>query len=381
MSRHSNLRIVWLLPVAWFYWQPFLSEFAQLFPDTQVFTGLWPGFAEGLEGSFAVTQVGQMTFIETTQKATGYGSGFTYLSPRIVGPLLRFRPHVIFADSFRIWTLLALLLKPLGGWRVILAYEGSSPGVDYRGSALRLWLRRLMVRCSDAYITNSQAGAAYLTEVLGAEKRRVFARPYEVPDIKPMLADPTGFQPSPNLCRPLFLFVGHTVPRKGLRGLLEACVLLQSQGFVNYKVIAVGDGIQRDELIAFVQDHGLEAQVSLPGRIEYGQLGAYFAQADVFVFPTLEDTWGTVVLEAMLFEKPVLCSCWAGTAELIQEGENGYGFDPHHPGQLAERMRWFIEHPEQAEVMGQKAKQGMAVYTPAAIAKSLAEVVELALNQ
>jgi glycosyltransferase involved in cell wall biosynthesis len=379
VSRHSNPRIAWLLPVAWFYWQPFLSEFAQLFPDTQIFTGLWPGFAQGLENSFAVTQLGRMTFIETAQNATGYGSGFTYLSPRIVGALLRFRPQVVFADSFRIWTILALLLKPLGGWRVILAYEGSSPGVDYRGSALRLWLRRLMVRGSDAYITNSQAGATYLSEVLGADADRIFARPYEVPDIQPMLADPTGFQPSQS--RPLFLFVGHTVPRKGLPGLLEACLLLQKQGFTNYQVVAVGDGEQREELIEFVRSHGLEGQVSLPGRVEYGQLGAYFVQADVFVFPTLEDTWGTVVLEAMLFAKPVLCSRWAGTAELIREGENGSVFDPYYPEQLAERMRGFIERPEQAEIMGYHAKQDMAVYTPAAIAQSLSKVVEVALNR
>jgi glycosyltransferase involved in cell wall biosynthesis len=379
VSMPSNPRIAWLLPVAWFYWQPFLSEFVRLFPQTHIFTALWPGFAQGLEESFSVTQLGKMTFFETTQNSTGYGSGFTYLSPRIVGALLQFRPQVIFADSFRIWTILALLLKPLGGWRVILAYEGSSPGVDYRGSALRLWLRRLMVKGSDAYITNSQAGAAYLSEVLGADADRVFARPYEVPDIQPMLADPAGFQPSQG--RPLFLFVGHTVPRKGLPRLLEACVLLQKQGFTDYQVVAVGDGEQREELIAFVRSHDLEKQVSLPGRVEYGQLGAYFAQADVFVFPTLEDTWGTVVLEAMLFAKPVLCSCWAGTAELIREGENGSVFDPHHSEQLAERMRGFIEQPERAAIMGQKAKQDMVAYTPAAIAQSLSKVVEVALNR
>jgi glycosyltransferase involved in cell wall biosynthesis len=379
VRRSTQTRVAWLLPVAWFYWQPFLSEFAQLFPYTHIFTALWPGFAVGLEDAFSVTQLGKMTFFHTSQNSTGYGSGFTYLSPRIIGALLWFRPQVVFADSFRIWTILALLLKPLGGWRVILAYEGSSPGVDYRGSALRLWLRRLMVQGSDAYITNSQAGAAYLSKVLGADADRVFARPYEVPDIKPMLADPTGFQRSQG--QPLFLFVGHTVPRKGLPRLLEACMLLQNQGFTNYQVIAVGDGEQREELIAFVQAHGLQEQVSLPGRVEYGKLGAYFAQADVFVFPTLEDTWGTVVLEAMLFAKPVLCSRWAGTAELVREGENGSVFDPYYPEQLAERMRGFIEQPERAAIMGQTAKQDMAAYTPAAIAQSLSEVVEVALNR
>jgi glycosyltransferase involved in cell wall biosynthesis len=380
VNRPSNLRIAWLLPVAWFYWQPFLSAFAKLFPDTQVFTGLWPGFAQGLEDSFAVTQVGRMRFVETTRNATGYGSGFTVLSLRIVGELLRFRPQVVFADSFRIWTLLALLLKPLGGWRVVLAYEGSSPGVDYRGSALRLWLRRRMVQGADAYITNSRAGALYLCEVLGADQARVFARPYEVPDIRPMLADATGAPAVDATGRLLFLCVGHTVPRKGLPQLLAACLALQAQGVTNYRVMAVGDGEQRQELMAFVRDHALEAQVSLPGRVEYGQLGAFFEQADAFVFPTLEDTWGTVVLEAMLFAKPVLCSRWAGTAELIREGENGFVFDPYEPERLAEYMRELIDQPRRAAMMGMAAKRGMADYTPEAIAAALAEVVEAVLG-
>jgi len=84
----NQLRIAWLLPVAWFYWQPSLGEFAQLFPQTTVFTGLFPGFAKGLEGSLKVEVVGQFRVIELTQDESSYGDNFTYLSPRIIGHLL-----------------------------------------------------------------------------------------------------------------------------------------------------------------------------------------------------------------------------------------------------------------------------------------------------
>ena len=139
-----DLRIAWLLPVAWFYWQPSLSEFTRLFPQTTVFTGLFPGFAKGLEGSLNVEVVGKFRVVELTRDESSYGDNFTYLSLGIISHLLRLRPQVIFSSSFGIWTVIAVLLKPLMGWRLVIAYEGSSPGVDYRNSALRLFVRRFM---------------------------------------------------------------------------------------------------------------------------------------------------------------------------------------------------------------------------------------------
>lgn len=382
MNSSDKLRISWLLPVAWFYWHPVLSEFTQLFPQTTVFTGLWPGFAEGFKDSFAVKEVGKMKFLEASQTSTGYGTGFTYLSPRIVGQLLKFKPQVIFADSFRIWTIFALLLKPWGKWRVIIAYEGSSPSVDYRGSAARLSLRRAMVKAADACITNSQAGKNYLTEVLKAEESRVFAMPYEVPDSKSLLGQFDNAEASdPELQRPVFLFVGHLVRRKGLHLLLEACAILQKQGYSDYTLLAVGDGPQREELEVFIRNHDLEERVKLLGRLDYDRLGAYFRKADVFVLPTLEDTWGMVVLEAMLFGKPVLCSKWAGTAEMMIDGENGYVFDPHQPEKLAELMHWFMNNLSRISVMGEQSKQIIANYTPKVVSKSLAEVINYTISR
>ena len=151
MSSIEQIRVAWVLPVAWFYWNPVLANFTKLFPQTSIFTGLWPGFSEGFKDAFVVKEVGEIKFLEVSQTSTGYGRGFTYLSPKIIGEMLQFKPHVIFADSFRIWTILALLLKPLGKWRVIIAYEGSSPSVDYRSSAVRIFLRRVMVKAADAY--------------------------------------------------------------------------------------------------------------------------------------------------------------------------------------------------------------------------------------
>lgn len=377
----NNSRIAWLLNSAFFYWHPALSEFTRLFPQTTVFTGWWRGYAPGFEDSFTVELVGEQKVIPIIRSSTSYGSNFTYLPLSIVNRLFQFKPHLIFSNSFGVWTVLALLLKPVGKWRVVIAYEGSSPGVDYRNSAVRLAVRRAMVQAADACITNSQAGKAYLIEVLLAKADRVFAKPYEVPDPKalPEQTEATGLS-VPQSQRPIFLFVGSVDSRKGLHLLLEACAILEKQQCHDYTLLVVGDGPQREELESFCQNRDLAERVKWLGRLDYGQLGVFFRGADVFVLPTLEDTWGVVVLEAMVLGKPILCSKWAGAAEMVVEGENGYIFDPYNPEAVAETMSCFIKHPDLITSMGHKSQQLMAQHTSGAAGQFLAKVASSALE-
>lgn len=375
-DKNRDLRVVWLLPITWFYWQPMLSEFTKIFPQTKIFTGRFPGFTEGLEQAIAVETIGKFHLVGKKDNAQGYSSRFTSLSPKVIFPLLRVKPELIFTSSFGIWTILALLLKPIGRWRVVIAYEGSSPSVDFINSSFRLGLRRFMVKIADACITNSQTGKTYLTKILHAEAESVFAHPYEVPAAEAWLKNSHQTAINVEFKRPIFLFVGRVIRRKGLHLLLEACNLLKQQGYNNYSVIVVGDGEQRSQLETFCQDNELTDWVKWQGWINYKELSSYFSSADVFVLPTLEDTWGVVTLEVMLFGKPVICSKGAGSAEMIIDGENGYTFECDRSDRLAEVMSKFIVQPELITSMGKKSQQLIANYTPQAAAKSLAKVVE-----
>jgi len=387
VSYKTDVRIAWVFPSLGenkrqgYPWHSVLSLFKQRFPNMKVFTARWPGFAEGFEDSFEVNVVGDLKFVETQINATGYSSGFTRLSPDIVRQLLKFKPQVIFVCAFSLWTLLILLFKPIARWRVIVAYEGSSSGVDYRNSKLRLALRRWMVNRTDAFITNNQAGKNYLIEVLGAYPDQVFARPYEIATPELLLrAMPSTETPSFKFQHPVFIAVGQVIPRKGIHLLLQACKLLQDWGYQHYTVVIAGDGDQRQELEAIAQNQQLQDCVHWAGWVDYSNLGAYFQSSDVFVFPTLEDTWGLVTLEAMALGKPVLCSKWAGTAEMVAEGINGYVFDPNQPEQIAQGMRRFIDKPELIQTMGEKSQEIMSPHTPEAVCEFFTDVVEFVLK-
>ena len=378
MVDRGELRVAWLVPEVELgaYWQPVLREFTKVFKNTVFYTGrVWSGFDPTMPGASAIKLVGETKFVETEKIETGYDRGFIVVSPSIIGYLLEFRPQVVFPQAFSLWTVIVALLKPLMRWKIAIIYDGSSPNTDFRDSSFRTFVRRILVRFADAFVSNSNAGKKYLMEVLNVPEDKIFTRTYLVPDAGALLKRLDQTQP-PNLQlkHPIFLYVGRITARKGIKTLLEACAILKSQGYVDYSLLIVGKGDQREELEAFIKERDFEEQVIWAGWVEYGSLGSYFQQADVFVFPTFEDVWGMVVPEAMVFGKPILCSNGAASCELIVSGENGYIFDPSSAKELADKMQIFIDHPDLIESMGERSRQIISQKTPETAAKAYVEV-------
>ena len=380
----DDLRVAWLVPEVELgaYWQPVLREFTKVFKNTVFYTGrVWSGFDPTMPGASAIKLVGETKFVETQKIETGYDRGFIVVSPSIIGYLLEFRPQVVFPQAFSLWTVIVALLKPLMRWRIAIIYDGSSPNTDFRDSNFRTFVRRILVLFADAFVSNSNAGKKYLMEVLNVPEEKIFTRTYLVPDAGALLKRLDQTQP-PNwqLKRPIFLYVGRITARKGIKTLLEACAMLKSQGYLDYSLLIVGKGEQREELEAFIKERHFEEQVSWAGWVEYGNLGSYFQQADIFVFPTFEDVWGMVVPEAMVFGKPVLCSNGAASYELIVSGENGYIFDPSSAKELADKMQIFLDNPDLIESMGERSRQIISQKTPETAAKAYVEVTSFLME-
>ena len=105
------------------------------------------------------------------------------------------------------------------------------------------------------------------------------------------------------LARPIFLNVGRVAVEKNI----ESFVSLDLPG----TTVVVGDGPQREELAARCP------HVVFVGAKFGEELAAYFAGADVFVFPSLTDTFGLVLLEAMASGTPVAAFSAPGPIDLI----------------------------------------------------------------
>ena len=371
----SDLRIAWLLPTMAraFYWQPLLKAFTQFYPDTIVFTGIWPGFLPGYE-SLNVKILPGLKFTEVKPQGEGYSQGYFRPPLRIGLELILHRPNVIFVNGFSLWTLFAVLAKLFTGCKIVLLWEGMSPTVTYLDSKWRLRLRRFLARFADVGISNMQQGVQYLRDHLGVPQYKLHHQPYEVPELQVIQVK----QPEVSLDLgkdQVFLFVGSIIPRKGWKYLLEAADTLVKAGYRNFSIAIIGMGNESDELEQYIQTHQLEHIVTVQGQVDYQSLGAYMTTSAVFVFPTLEDTWGLVVLEALASGKPVLCSKYAGSSELIEPGVNGFVFDPRHPDELTQYMQMFLMDETLSTKMGSRAAEMMKDYTPVKAAQALAHLV------
>ncbi|WP_204106283.1 MULTISPECIES: glycosyltransferase family 4 protein [Spirulina sp. CCY15215] len=381
-----NDRIAWLIPSVELgaYWQPVLQHFTKAFENTIFYTGqVWPNFDAKMPGASAIQIVGKADFVETQKVETGYGRGFIIVSPQIIFYLLKYKPRVVLPQAFSLWTLLSVLFKTIGGWKIVLIYDGSSPNTDFRDSTFRTFARRWLAQFADAFVANSHAGERYLLEALKVPKNKIFVKTYLVPDADALQKQLTTAE-RPNLegvQQPIFLYVGRITQRKGLKTLLKACGKLRSRGYDNYTLLIVGTGDQKVELEQLIAEEKIKDRIRWEGWVEYGRLGAYFQQSDVFVFPTYEDVWGMVVPEAMVFGKPILCSKGAAAAELIVEGENGYIFDPLDPEELAEKMQYFLDRPDLIDSMGRRSQEIIAHTTPETAAQGFVDVISQVLKQ
>jgi glycosyltransferase involved in cell wall biosynthesis len=370
----EEIRVAWLFPslARGYYWQPVFKEFVARCPRTAVFTSIWPGFASRYEGTFEVHALPGLRYVDLKKQIGDSRRGFIWTPPSILRKLAAFSPDVIFSAGFSGWTLCALLFKLLRGSRVIIYWEGCS-AQSISASKMKAMLRRWIGHFADAGVSNADEGTAYLRDVAGMPQEKLLRHPCQVPDVSLLCsaADETGM-PAPK--RPVFLYVGSISPRKGWNYLLSAAHRLVSQGIRRFSVLFVGAGEQEEELRAAIKHYQLDGIVHHIGAVPYHNLGPYYRFADVFVSPTRADTWGVAVLEAMAFGKPVLCSKYAGSRQMITPGENGFIFDPFDASQLADCMAKFIQDKDLGPRLGARSLEKMAPYTPARAAEVLSNL-------
>lgn len=141
-----------------------------------------------------------------------------------------------------------------------------------------------------------------------------------------------------------FVFVGRFIPRKGIATLLEAYRSYADSAKKDaWGLVLVGEGDERNEHEDAMKSYSL---VKFVGGQFGEQICPYYGLASAFILPSEIETWGLVVNEAMASRLPVLVSnrCGAGRA-LVEEGVNGWTFDPGNPEMLIGLMTRMSQLP------------------------------------
>ncbi len=169
--------------------------------------------------------------------------------------------------------------------------------------------------------------------------------------------DNSMFKPSrPNAFdNNVLVCVARLVPVKNMDNLLKAWQLVEQKN-TNYKLNIIGNGPQNELLNQLASQLGLK-RIKFTGTVDNTDIPACYHKADAFILPSLSETWGLVVNEAMASGLPVLLSNKINASEaLLTEGGNGFSFNPLDFNQIADVILKYISlSPESKHSMSDKS--------------------------
>lgn len=122
----------------------------------------------------------------------------------------------------------------------------------------------------------------------------------------------------------LFCTVSRLEKEKNIGFLLEGLALLKKNKGDCFRFLLIGDGSEREELSKEVIKLGLDKNVFFCGCVEHSELRNYYRACDLFLFASMSETQGIVLLEAMAAGLPVVAVKASGTSDVVRDGWNGY---------------------------------------------------------
>jgi glycosyltransferase involved in cell wall biosynthesis len=158
-----------------------------------------------------------------------------------------------------------------------------------------------------------------------------------------------------------FLFIGRLLYWKGLQFVLRALPEVQKL-YPETRLRVIGKGKDAEWLKSVAEESGVSSSVEWIERVPYREIADQYRHKIGFVFPSLRDSGGMVLLESMASGLPVICLKLGGPGVLVNQ-DCGIVIDADHVGEkevekaLADAMIKLIENPEIRQSMALNAMQ------------------------
>lgn len=193
----------------------------------------------------------------------------------------------------------------------------------------------------------------YIANGILAERMNVIANGIELA----RFIDITPPPPGPRL---KVLFTGYMGDHKGVPTLLRALALLPPD---KVHIDMVGDGHMLANYRAELSRSAPDVSVKFWGRLPNARIAERFAQAHVFVLPSVcPENQPVTITEAMASGLPVVASRIGGIAELVDEGRTGWLAEPGDAEDLAARLSYYIANPEQIALHGKASRERIQAF-------------------
>lgn len=177
----------------------------------------------------------------------------------------------------------------------------------------------------------------------------------------------------------LLCSVSRLTKEKNLTFLIDGIKAIKNKATIPFKVIIVGDGPEKQYLIDYAKNKGLSDTISFLGSLPQDLVTSCYLASDIFVFSSLSETQGMVLLEAMAGGCPVVAIRSSGVDDVVIDDLNGY----KTKGKVnlwAEKVLGLMEDPSLLQQMKVNAVEFAAKYSIEVMAKQTVEIYEAALH-
>jgi glycosyltransferase involved in cell wall biosynthesis len=140
------------------------------------------------------------------------------------------------------------------------------------------------------------------------------------------------------------------VQRKGLEFLIEAMRELRDD---DIELWLIGSGPLHGQVQRLVREHEVADCVWMPGYVPREKLASYYGQADIFVLPSLSESFGQVLLEAMSTGLPIVATTVGGIPEVVENQRGGLLIPPKSSEAIVAAVRSLIAFPQRMSRMGE----------------------------
>ncbi|AHG62793.1 glycosyltransferase family 4 protein [Advenella mimigardefordensis] len=248
--------------------------------------------------------------------------------------------------------------------------------VNQRARKLKNWLFRKEATWADHYITISHAVVDDLVKYFHLSRSNITVIPLGVDDIyfnRPSQDMTVATLEKYHLDPGFFLFIGTIQPRKNLKTLLDAFVMLPPEMQKRHPLIVAGRlGWGCEDEIRKLKQLEIQGVAKWLDYISLDDKRVLLSNARCLVFPSLYEGFGLPALEAFACALPVIGSNTTALAEVVDDA--GLQVDPLNANALSGAMQTIASDESMAVELGEKGRARARTYTWKATAEKTVEV-------
>ncbi|MCI0595567.1 MAG: glycosyltransferase family 4 protein [candidate division Zixibacteria bacterium] len=187
----------------------------------------------------------------------------------------------------------------------------------------------------------------------------------------PMPIDPEVLQrePKANIPGRIILCPARLMEQKNLGVLLEAFAPVAAY-IPDAKLLIVGSGPKETELKNKARYLDLDKKVEFLPAMPPPKLGRLYQAAEVVTLVSKNEGFGLVLVEAFLFQKPVVAARSGGIGDIVADGGNGFLVDPDNPEEMADALKKLLADADLRKKMGEKGRRTyLEKFSPAKLAE------------